>query len=110
MNAVGNQIGPRQFEFPPNIRVDDSAGAYRTVHSRPPIETAYGWAWWYIDSDRTPNGERNSDSSSTRRRIRRTWSWPAIDSWHRCPSGVQMHMIPTARSGRLSISQSYRAL
>ena len=26
-NEVGNQIGPRQLEFPPNIAVVDSAGA-----------------------------------------------------------------------------------
>ena len=27
---MGNQIGPRQFEFPPNIDVVDSAGSYLT--------------------------------------------------------------------------------
>ena len=31
----GNQIGPRQFEFPPNNPESDSAGAYLTLKSMP---------------------------------------------------------------------------
>jgi hypothetical protein len=32
---IGNHTGPRQFEFPPNIPVVDSAGSYCTWYSVP---------------------------------------------------------------------------
>ncbi len=33
---TGIQMGPRQFELPPNIPVSDSAGKYETRYSCPP--------------------------------------------------------------------------
>ena len=33
---TGIQIGPRQFELPPNMPVSDSAGRYDTRYSWPP--------------------------------------------------------------------------
>ena len=39
---MGNQIGPRQFEFPPKMYVSDSAGEYRTVYSSSPTRPASG--------------------------------------------------------------------
>ena len=33
---TGIQIGPRQFELPPNMPESDSAGTYETRYSWPP--------------------------------------------------------------------------
>ena len=33
---IGNQIGPRQLELPPNMPLSDSAGKYSTRYSCPP--------------------------------------------------------------------------
>src|SRR4051812_31949252 len=54
--VVGNQTGPRQFEFPPLIFTSDSAGSYRT--SAPPKTN--GWSLWYLDRLRRPALDRNS--------------------------------------------------
>jgi hypothetical protein len=43
---IGSQIGPRQLELPPNMRVVDSAGSYATRYSCPPIVKEYGSARW----------------------------------------------------------------
>ena len=41
---LGPCIGPRQFEFPPNMPVSDSAGRYETRYSWPPALKIYGWS------------------------------------------------------------------
>jgi hypothetical protein len=60
---TGIQTGPRQFEFPPNIPVFDSAGRYDTSYARPSRWKTNGWSRWYFESDRMPYGPRNSFSS-----------------------------------------------
>ena len=60
----GNQTGPRQLELPPNSRERRFAGLVvdALLRRRPSRHT--GWSLWTRDSERTPNGERNSFSSS----------------------------------------------
>jgi hypothetical protein len=41
---MGNQIGPRQLEFPPNIQERESPAAYSTEYDCPPISTRHGFA------------------------------------------------------------------
>ncbi len=43
---IGNQMGPRQFELPPNILLFDSPGSYATVYVCPPASNSYGRVLW----------------------------------------------------------------
>lgn len=51
---IGNQMGPRQFEFPPNILELDSAGRYSTWNSCPSKMKVYGSSAWTRDMERIP--------------------------------------------------------
>src|SRR3954469_6352299 len=69
---TGNQIGPRQFELPPNIPLSDSAGTYWTRYSLPAAVATYGWSACRRESERMPYGLRNSFSSSMMASTRRS--------------------------------------
>lgn len=64
MKLVGNQMGPRQFEFPPNMSVVASPGVYSTWWVSPAYWKMKGFSSWALDRERMPKFERNSLGSS----------------------------------------------
>ena len=61
---MGNQTGPRQLEFPPNMSVVASPGVYGTSWRWPSWTKTKGFAPWALLSERMPKLERNSLGSS----------------------------------------------
>src|SRR4051794_2373915 len=70
---MGNHIGPRQLELPPNIPESDSAGRYLTSNRCSRTSKVYGFFKCHFESDRMPKGERKRSSSSMRVRIDRSF-------------------------------------
>ena len=60
---IGIQIGPRQFEFPPNKLVVDSAGSYLKPKFIPSILMLYPFSW-ALDKALMPLSDKNSFSSN----------------------------------------------